>query len=140
MDVYRGSSCSKQRRDRFPPDKFMFRICTNKFLTRMSTPTCHNVPGFSGLYVLLQGNLCMCPRMKDSPCQLLSLPPGWMKGNRKLKPVCFPKYNLCLINTEFKERQRALHQPQRKTLSRMGGLTALGSNGCTFTAYAPVSF
>lgn len=109
----------------FPPDKFIFRICTNKFLTKMNTPTCHTVPAFSGLYVPLEGNLFTRPRMEGGPCQLLRLPPGWMKGNHKPKPVCFPKHNQCLINTRFKERQRTLHQPQIKTLSGMGGLTAM---------------
>lgn len=44
----------------------------------------------------------MCPRIKDNPCQLLRLRPSCMKGNHKLKPVCFQKYNLCLVNMKFK--------------------------------------
>jgi len=63
----------------------------------MNAPTCHNVPGFSDLYLPLQGNVFLCPRIKDNPCQLLRLPPSWMKGNHKLKAVCFQKSNLCLI-------------------------------------------
>lgn len=68
----------------------------------MNSPTCHNVPGFSGLYVPFQGNVFVCPRIKGNPCQLLRLPPSWMKGNHKQKPVCFQKCNLCLINVKFK--------------------------------------
>lgn len=89
-------------RDHFPPRQIHFQNLCKQILDLdeyCSMPQC---AWLSGLYVPLQGNVFVCPRIEDDPCQLLRLPPSWMKGNHKLKPVCFQKYNLRLINTKFK--------------------------------------
>lgn len=101
----------------------------------MNIPTCHNVPGFSGLYLPLQGNVFMCPRIKDNLCQLLRLPPSWMKGNHKLKPVCFQKYNLCLINMKFKgTAEYTSPAPKKNTLENR----RFNSNALCGTVAAPL--